>query len=82
MADARYVKQLESEVTFLRGQVAVKDSQIGELTERAKETNFLIQGLQKLVLALQPARNDTVPEEPTTSQSSGVRHIKVEEIKS
>lgn len=54
--DDRYVKQLEGEVVFLRDQVQRKDTQIGELTERAKETNFLIKGLQDLVLRLQPSR--------------------------
>jgi hypothetical protein len=54
--DNRYVELLESENTFLREQVKVKDGQIGELTERARETNFLIQGLQNLFLALQPGR--------------------------
>jgi len=55
-ADVRYVKQLERENDFLRDQVQRKDTQIGELTERAKETNFLIKGLQDLVLRLQPPR--------------------------
>jgi hypothetical protein len=31
--ESRYVARLESEVEFLRGQVAVKDTQMGELTE-------------------------------------------------
>src|ERR1700712_4096467 len=37
--DSRYVAALERENDFLRGQVVVKDTQIGELTERARETN-------------------------------------------
>lgn len=55
-ADDRYVKQLERENEFLRDQIQRKDTQIGELSERARETNFLIKGLQNLVLQLQPAR--------------------------
>lgn len=46
--DERYVARLESEVDFLRGQVATKDEQIKELTERSRETNVLIGGLQRL----------------------------------
>lgn len=62
-ADARYVEQLERENTFLRDQIRVKDEQIGESNQRAKETNILIRGLQNLVLALQPARTDTPRED-------------------
>ncbi|RNJ51384.1 hypothetical protein [Methylocystis hirsuta] len=47
-AESRYVARLEGEVDFLRGQVATKDEQIKELTERSRETNVLIGGLQRL----------------------------------
>jgi hypothetical protein len=47
--DARYVAALERENEFLRGQVVVKDTQIGELTERARETNHLLAGFQKIL---------------------------------
>jgi hypothetical protein len=50
--ESRYAARLESEVEFLRGQVVVKDKQIGELTERARETNHLIAGLQKMLTPL------------------------------
>ncbi len=50
--DDRYVAQLERENEFLRGQVGVKDTQIKELTERARETNVLIAGLQKMLTPL------------------------------
>ena len=50
--ESRYVARLEGEVEFLRGQIAVKDTQIGELTERARETNHLIAGLQKMLTPL------------------------------
>ena len=48
----RYVARLENENEFLRGQIEVKDRQIKELTERARETNVLIAGLQKMLSPL------------------------------
>ena len=50
--DSRYVGALERENEFLRAQVAVKDTQIKEMTERARETNVLIGGLQKMLSPL------------------------------
>src|SRR5579862_1735435 len=47
--DERYAVRLENENEFLRGQIGVKDGQIKELTERARETNILIAGLQKML---------------------------------
>lgn len=55
--DERYVKALERENEFLRGQVTTKDAQIKELTERSRETNILIGGLQKMLTPLL-GRND------------------------
>jgi hypothetical protein len=49
---SRYVTRLEGENDFLRGQMEVKDTQIKELTERARETNMLVAGLQKLLAPL------------------------------
>ncbi len=49
---SRYVAQLEKENEFMRGQIGVKDTQIKELTERARETNMLVAGLQKLLAPL------------------------------
>jgi hypothetical protein len=49
---SRYVARLESENDFLRGQLEVKDTQIKEATERARETNVLIGGLQKMLSPL------------------------------
>lgn len=43
----QYVERLEGENKFLRKQIDVKDGQIKDLTERARETNHLIAGLQK-----------------------------------
>jgi hypothetical protein len=50
--DDRYVTRLEGEVEFLRGQVGTKDAQIKELTERSRETNLLVAGLQKMLTPL------------------------------
>lgn len=55
---SRYVARLEGDVDFLRGQMEVKDNQIKEMTERARETNVLIAGLQKMLSPLlNPARD-------------------------
>jgi hypothetical protein len=55
----RYVQQLEKrldekdgEIGFLRSEVAVKNDQIKDLTERARETNHLIAGLQRMLSPL------------------------------
>ena len=64
--DTRYVELLERENDFLRGQIGIKDSQIAELGERARETNFLIKGLQDLFLALQPGRKEASREQVST----------------
>jgi hypothetical protein len=54
-----YVEQLEKrlgekdgEIAFLRSEVAVKNDQIKDLTERAKETNHLIAVLQRMLTPL------------------------------
>jgi hypothetical protein len=47
-----YVARLEGENEFLRQQIGVKDEQIKDLTERARETNHLIAGLQKMLTPL------------------------------
>jgi hypothetical protein len=49
---ANYVERIESENDFLRQQIGVKDDQIKDLTERARETNHLIAGLQKMLTPL------------------------------
>ena len=51
-SEDRYVARLEGEVEFLRGQVGTKDAQIKELTERSRETNLLVAGLQKMLTPL------------------------------
>ena len=51
-ADSRYIERVEGENEFLRAQILVKDDQIKDLTERARETNHLIAGLQKMLTPL------------------------------
>ena len=58
---SRYVVRLESENEFLRTQVAVKDTQIKDLTERARETNHLIGGLQRMLSPLLGNRREQPP---------------------
>jgi hypothetical protein len=49
---AKYIERLEGEVVFLREQVDTKDEQIKELSERSRETNVLIGGLQRMLSPL------------------------------
>jgi hypothetical protein len=60
---AGYVQQLQKRIeekddviTLLKGQLVAKDEQITRHSERERETNLLIRGLQNLVLRLQPGR--------------------------
>jgi hypothetical protein len=69
----RYVERLEGEVEFLRGQITTKDLQIRELTERSRETNVLIGGLQRLLAPLlgspdphPPSVRDQTPQQGIT----------------
>jgi len=68
-AVSRYAARLEGENEFLRGQIGVKDDQIKDLTERARETNHLIAGLQKMLTPLlgRPA----APSDRTTAAETG-----------
>ena len=63
-----YVQQLEKrldekdgEITFLRTEVSIKNDQIKDLTERARETNHLIAGLQKMLTPLLGRPEETEP---------------------
>lgn len=49
---SRFVARLEEENTFLRSEIGVKNEQIKDLTERARETNHLIAGLQRMLSPL------------------------------
>lgn len=46
------IDEKDDEIRFLRSEVAVKNDQIKDLTERARETNHLIGGLQKMLTPL------------------------------
>jgi len=59
----RYVLLLENENVFLRGQIDVKDVQIRELTERNRETNVLVAGLQKMLSPLLGPQSHREPRE-------------------
>jgi hypothetical protein len=70
--DDRYVVQLEKENEFLRGQVLVKDTQIGDLLERGKETNTLIHRLQTMLAPLlaAPGERPDASTRPPKSEAS------------
>jgi len=58
-ANDQYVEQLkqrlsekDGEIGFLRYEVTVKNEQTKDLTERARETNHLIAGLQRMLTPL------------------------------
>jgi hypothetical protein len=61
---AANVERIESENNFLRQQIGVKDDQIKDLTERARETNHLIAGLQKMLTPLLGRSSDTRGDAP------------------
>jgi hypothetical protein len=46
------VGRLHDDIDFLRGQIATKDEQTAALLERDKETNFLVRGLQQMLMPL------------------------------
>ena len=74
---SRYVARLEGENEFLRGQIGTKDDQIKDLTERARETNHLIAGLQKMLTPLlgrPPAgADDDLPRPRTSADAEAIR---------
>ena len=63
----KYVERLEGEIAFLRGEITTKNAQITELSERSRETNVLIGGLQRMLSPLlgspdpHPPRHDGSP---------------------
>jgi hypothetical protein len=66
----REVEQLNDDRDFLReqikvkdGQIALKDQQIGAMLERDRETNILVQGLQKMLTPFLGAPRRPDPEE-------------------
>ena len=71
-ANDKYVARLEGEVEFLRGEISTKNLQIRELTERSRETNVLIGGLQRL---LAPLLGSPDPHPPTLEDHAGASPI-------
>ncbi len=67
----RYINRLEGEVTFLRDELTTKNAQIKELTERSRETNVLIGGLQRL---LAPMLGSPDPHRPTSDETPRSEH--------
>jgi hypothetical protein len=69
--DERYVTRLEDENTFLREQVFVKDTQIGALLERDKETNTLIHRLQAMLapLLVAPTQKGTTQHQTSANET-------------
>lgn len=67
---SRYVARLENENEFLRTQISVKDVQIKDLTERSRETNVLIQGLQTMLTPLLSRKTDHRETEDSRSEDS------------
>jgi hypothetical protein len=77
--EEQYVKAVEreneslrNERDFLRSEISVKNVQIKDLTERARETNHLIAGLQKMLSPLlgQPSRRDLFDDQNGSSSMS------------
>ena len=48
----KYANRLEGEIAFLREEINTKNAQIKELSERSRETNLLIGGLQRMLSPL------------------------------
>jgi hypothetical protein len=63
----KYVARLEGEVEFLREVNATKNAQIKELTERSRETNLLIGGLQRMLAPLLGSPNPYPPKPDSAS---------------
>jgi hypothetical protein len=66
----RYISRLEGEVTFLREEISTKNAQIKELSQRSRETNVLIGGLQRLLAPLLGS-GDPHPPKPEEPQRTG-----------
>ena len=64
------LKEKDDEIGFLRGEIETKNSQLTDASERDRETNILIQGLQSMVLQL--TGNDRPLTLPGHSESSSV----------
>ena len=65
----RFDKRLDE----MRDQVQIKDQQIGALLERDRETNFLVQGLQRMLAPLLGGPRQDEPRHDEVSRD-GARH--------
>lgn len=63
----KYIERLEGEVDFLREEIATKNAQIKELTERSRETNVLIGGLQRMLAPLLGSPHPYAPKSDSES---------------
>jgi hypothetical protein len=68
----KYIARLEGEVEFLRDEVSTKNGQIKELTERSRETNMLVGGLQRMLAPLLGTSNP-FPQPPDHEPQSEMR---------
>src|SRR5204863_1681415 len=75
-----YVSRLEGENDFLREQIGVKDEQIKDLTERARETNHLIAGLQKMLTPLLGRPSDERPHSTVFDTAEKRQHTATAEV--
>jgi hypothetical protein len=73
-ANGRVVELLERENEFLRKQIDVKDQQIADQQERARETNLLINGLQRMLSPLLSAPERSRDDEHTRRTDRGDEH--------
>jgi hypothetical protein len=61
---ANYVERVENENDFLRQQIGVKDTTIAALLERDRETNVLVNQLQKMLTPLLGRSSDNRDDAP------------------
>ena len=69
------IEEKDAVIGILKEQLDVKDRQITQHSERERETNILIRGLQNLVLQLQPGRRrtaDVFDDDPIMQGRGGV----------
>jgi hypothetical protein len=76
-ANAKYVEQLEKRIeekdeviSLIRDELKVKNTQIADMSARAREGNILMDGLRNLVLQLQPGRRYQDDQAPSAPQQS------------
>ena len=87
VATAGHVAQLEKrltekddEIEFLRGEVRTKNQQLADTSERDRETNILIQGLQSLVLQLTGNDASKLLPGPTENDETTPRRVHVQDV--